>query len=150
MFSPHYNEFIILAMTRAFWQYPICRGPLDHSGSGSGHATTPARATLLLAMYELKYVLQCIVINKLFGNHRLILVLLFLFFSSLSTKHNWHHNRHNHGRRRRKWPPSASHEALCSAPTLLMDGRQPPKIADVFFGGVEGVYGLQSAPLFQR
>jgi hypothetical protein len=28
------------------------------SGLGSGHATTPARATLLLAIYELQYVLQ--------------------------------------------------------------------------------------------
>ncbi len=66
-------------MTRAFWQYPICRGPLEHSGLGSGHATTWARATLLSAIYELQYVLQYIVINKLFGNHQLILVFLFLF-----------------------------------------------------------------------
>jgi hypothetical protein len=29
-FSPHYNALIILAMTRAFRRYPICRGPLDH------------------------------------------------------------------------------------------------------------------------
>ncbi len=71
-FSPHCNALIILAMTRAFWQYPICRGPLEHSGLGSGHATTRARATLLLAIYELQYVLQCIVINKHFGNHQLI------------------------------------------------------------------------------
>ncbi len=73
------HALIILAMTRAFQRYPICRGPLEHSGSGSGHATTWARATLLLAMYELQYVLQYIVINKLFGNHQLILVFLFLF-----------------------------------------------------------------------
>jgi hypothetical protein len=50
-------------MTGAFRQYPICRGPLDQSGSGSGHATTRARATLQLAIYELQYVLQYIVIN---------------------------------------------------------------------------------------
>ena len=73
------HALIILAMTRAFRQYPICRGPLEHSGSGSGHATTRTRATLLLAIYELQYVLQYIVINKLFGNHQLILVFLFLF-----------------------------------------------------------------------
>jgi hypothetical protein len=66
-------------MTRAFRRYPICRGPLDHSGSGSGHATTRARATLLLVINELQYVLKYIVINKLFGNHQLILVFLFLF-----------------------------------------------------------------------
>jgi hypothetical protein len=58
------------------------------------------------------------------------------FFSSLSTKHNWHHNHHNHGCRRQKWPPSTPHEAMCSAPTLLMDGQWPPKIEDVVFGGL--------------
>jgi hypothetical protein len=78
-------------MTRAFRQYPTCRGPWDQSGSGSGHATTWARATLQLAMYELQYVLQYIVINTLFGNKQLILVFFFVFIS-LSTKHNWHHN----------------------------------------------------------
>ncbi len=71
-------------MTRAFRRYPICRGPLDHSGSGSGHATTRAWATLLLEIYELQYVLQHIVINKLFGNHQLILVFLFLFSVALA------------------------------------------------------------------
>jgi hypothetical protein len=71
-------------MTRAFRRYPICRGPLNHSGLGSGHATTWARATLLLTMYELQYVLQYIVINKLFGNHQLILVFLFLFSVALA------------------------------------------------------------------
>jgi hypothetical protein len=71
-------------MTRAYRQYPICRGPLENSGLGSGHATTRARATLLLAMDELQYVLQYIVINKLFGNHRLILVFLFLFSVALA------------------------------------------------------------------
>jgi hypothetical protein len=73
------NVLIILAMTRAFWGYPICRGPLEHSGLGSGHATTQAWATQLLGIYELQYVLQYIVINKLFGYHQLILVFLFLF-----------------------------------------------------------------------
>jgi hypothetical protein len=71
-------------MTRTYRRYPICRGPLDHSGSGSRHATTQARATLLLAIYELQYVLQYIVINKLFGNQQLILVLLFLFSVALA------------------------------------------------------------------
>jgi hypothetical protein len=71
-------------MTRAFRQYPICRGPLDHSGSGSSHATTRARTTLLLAMYELQPVLQYIVIDKHFGKHQLILVFLFLFSVALA------------------------------------------------------------------
>jgi hypothetical protein len=86
MFSPHYNALIILAMTRAFWPYPICRGPLDQSSLGSGNATTRARATLQLAIYKLQYVLQYIVINKLFGNHQLILVFLFLFSVALAQK----------------------------------------------------------------
>ena len=37
------HALIILAMTRAFQRYPIYWGPLDQSGSGSGHATTRAR-----------------------------------------------------------------------------------------------------------
>ena len=41
-------------------------------------------ATLLLAIYELQYVLQYIVINKLFGNHQLILLFLFLFSVALA------------------------------------------------------------------
>jgi hypothetical protein len=84
MFSPHYNALIILAMTRSFRRYPIYRGPLDQSGSGSGHATTRARATLLLVVYELQYVLQYIVINKLFGNPQLSLVFLFLSLVALA------------------------------------------------------------------
>jgi hypothetical protein len=71
-------------MTRAFWQYPICWGPLDQSGSGSRHATTWAQAMLQLVIYELQYVLQYIVINTLFGNHQLILVFLFLFSVALA------------------------------------------------------------------
>jgi hypothetical protein len=35
-------------------------------------------------MYELQYVFQYIVINKLFGNHQLILVFLFLFSVALA------------------------------------------------------------------
>jgi hypothetical protein len=71
-------------MTRAFRRYPICQGPLDQSGSGSGHATTWARAMLQLAIYELQYVLQYIVKNKLFANKQLILVFLFLFLVALA------------------------------------------------------------------
>ncbi len=49
-----------------------------------------------------------------------------------------------HGRSQQKWPPSAPHEALRSAPMHLMDGWQPPKEAGIFLGGVEGVYGPQT------
>ncbi len=75
---------------------------------------------------------------------------IFQYFSSLSTKHDGRHNHHNHGHRRRKWPPSAAHEALCSAPMHWMDGQQPSKLADEFWGGIVGVYGPQSTPLFRR
>ena len=78
---------IILAMTGAFWRYPIGQGPLDQSGSGFGHATTRARAMLQLGIYEFQYVLQYIVINQLFGNHQLILVFLFLFGKTCKTPH---------------------------------------------------------------
>jgi hypothetical protein len=71
-------------MTGAFRRYPICRGPLDQSGLGSDHTTTQARAMLQLAIYELQYVLQYIVINKIFCNHQLILVFLFLFSVALA------------------------------------------------------------------
>ncbi len=54
------------------------------SGLSSGHTTAPVWAMLQLAIYELQYVLQYIVINKLFGNHLLILVFLFLFSVALA------------------------------------------------------------------
>jgi hypothetical protein len=75
---------------------------------------------------------------------------IFQYFSSFSTKYNGRHKRHNHGRRQRKWPPSAPHEALRATLTHQMDGRQTSELADVFFGGGEGVYGPQSAPLFRK
>jgi hypothetical protein len=56
-------------------------------------------------------------------------------FSSLITKCNWHHNHHNHSRRWRKCLPSAPHEALRFMPMLWMNRLQPPKIADVIWGG---------------
>jgi hypothetical protein len=63
MFWPQYNVRIVLTMTRAFQLYPIRPGPLDQSGLGSGHDTTGARAKLQLAVHELQYVLQNIVIT---------------------------------------------------------------------------------------
>jgi hypothetical protein len=75
---------VVLVMTRAFRQYPICRCPFDQSGLGSSHATTWARATLQLGIYELQYVLQYMVINEIFANKQLILVFLFLFSVALA------------------------------------------------------------------
>jgi hypothetical protein len=74
MFWTQYNVRIVLTMTRAFWQYPICRGPLDRSGSGYGHDTTGVRAKLQLVVRELQYVLQNIVINKIIVSKKLVLL----------------------------------------------------------------------------
>jgi hypothetical protein len=63
-------------MTRAFRRYPICRGPFDQSGSGSGHDRTGAQAKLQLAERELQYVLQNIVINQIIVSKKLVLVFL--------------------------------------------------------------------------
>ncbi len=146
-FRPQYNVRIVLTrMTRAFRRYPICRGPLDKSGSDSGHHTTQATISntwliICFTIYSNKY--------KNWSQTTSFSVFIAIF-SSLITKHNWRHNRHNHGHRRRKWPPSTPHEALRSAPMLWINTLQPPELADVIFGGVEGVYGPQSAPLFRR
>ncbi len=136
-------------MTRAFRRYPICRGPLDHGGSGSGHATTRARATLLLAIYELKYVLQYIVLNKLFGNHQLILVFLFLF--SVALAQNTTGVTTATTMAAASWNgPLAPHMRPC-APRQRVKwmGDNPPSLW-MYFWGVEGFYGPQSAPLFRR
>jgi hypothetical protein len=73
-FRPQYNLLIVLALTRAFRQHPICRGQLDQSGSGSGHAPTWARVKLQLALRELQYVLQYITMNIIIAYKKLILV----------------------------------------------------------------------------
>jgi hypothetical protein len=57
----------------------MCRGPLDQSGLGSGHAPTWARATLQLAVRELQYVLQHTVIDKIILSKKLVLVILLHF-----------------------------------------------------------------------
>jgi hypothetical protein len=53
-------------------------------------------------------------------------------------------------RRWLKWPPSAPHEALRSAPAQHMDRLQPPEQADIIFGAVKGVYGPQNTPTLWR
>jgi hypothetical protein len=66
---------IVLTLTRAFRGYPICRGPLDQSGSGSGRAPTWARAMLQLTVRELQYFLQHIVIDKIIVSKKQVLVI---------------------------------------------------------------------------
>jgi hypothetical protein len=56
----------------------------------------------------------------------------------------------DHDRRRWKWPRSAPHEALRSAPARHMDGRHPPKQADILLGAVKGVYGPQNTLMLWR
>jgi hypothetical protein len=85
-FQPQYNVRIILTMTRAFWQYPICRGPLDQSGLGSGHHTTRAWSTLQLTIRELYYVLQYIALHTNIVCKQLVLVFLLKF--SVALLHN--------------------------------------------------------------
>jgi hypothetical protein len=51
------EQRVVVVTTRLLLQTKKGNCPLDHSGSGSGHATTQAQAMLLLAIYELKYVL---------------------------------------------------------------------------------------------
>ncbi len=133
----HYshNDKIFLAI-------PNMPGSMDQSGSGSGHATTQALATLQLMICELQYVLQYIVINKTITNNKKNCY-SYCIFSSLSTKYNWHHNCHNHGLCQQKWPRSAPHEALRSMLTLRMDGWQPTELADVFWGGLRVFMALK-------
>jgi hypothetical protein len=86
--------------------------------------------------------------NKLFGNKQLVLVFLFLFLVALAQNTTdvtttttmaaaggngtlAPHMRPGAPRRRIKWM-----------------GDNPPSLRMYFFGGVEGVYGPQSAPLF--
>ena len=48
------------------------------------------------------------------------------------------HNHHNRGRRRRKWSPRASQDALRPTPTHHIDRGRSPEQADMFFVGIEG------------
>jgi hypothetical protein len=70
-------------MTRAFWGYLICWGPLDQSCLGSCHSTTQARAMLQLALRVLQYVLQYMV-KKIISYKQLILVFLLHFSVALA------------------------------------------------------------------
>ncbi len=134
-------------MTWAFRRYPICRGPLDKSGSGSGHATTQARPRTISDIW-ITICFTINVINKLFGNKQLILVFFMLFFSSLSTKHNWRHNHHNHGRRWWKWPPRAPHMRPCALRQCIKRMSDNPPSLRMYFGGGWGC--LWPSKHFQR
>ncbi len=69
---------------KRFWVIPNMLGSIGPQWFGLRPCHNLGSATLLLAIYELQYVLQYIVINKLFSNHKLILVFLFLFSVALA------------------------------------------------------------------
>ena len=52
--------------------------------------------------------------------------------------------RHNHGRRRRKCPRNAPHEALRLVPTRQIDGRRSPEQADIMLGVLRGCMALKA------
>ncbi len=130
---------IVLAMTRAFWRYPICRGPLDQSGLGSGRA----QATLQLAMYELQYVLQYIVINKLFANKQLILMILLLFSVAIAQNTTGVTTATTMAAASRNGP-LAPHMRPCIPPQHLewMDDN-PPSLRMYFGGGLRVCMALK-------
>ncbi len=148
MFWLQYNLLIVLAMTRAFQQYPICRGPLDQSGSGSGHTTTRAWATLQLAIHKLQYVLQHIVTNKIIHYTHLILVFLLHFSVALAqnttgvTTATTMAAAGGNG-------PLAPHMRLCVPRQCFKWMNDNPQACGCIFWGGEGVYDPQSASLFR-
>ncbi len=50
----------------------------------------------------------------------------------------------DHSHCRQKWPPCAPHEALRFLLLRWMDGQQPPKLGDIFLGGVEVCMALKT------
>jgi hypothetical protein len=119
------------------------------SGLGSRHATTQARAMLLLAIYELKYVLQYIVINKLFGNHQLILVCLFLFSVALAQNTTGITTAATMAAAGGNGPLAPHMRPCAPRQHVKWMGNDSPSLR-MYSLRVEGVYGPQSAPLFQQ
>ncbi len=63
---------------------------------------------------------------------------------------NGQQHPHHHGRRRQKWPPSATLKAKKTATTRLIDGGRCPKQANMLFSGNEPVLSPQNAPMARR
>ncbi len=107
----------------------------------------PYNSSLVHATISVTWIIICFTIYSNTYKHWLQTTSFSVFieiFISLITKHNWRHNHRNHGRRRRKCPPSAPHEALSSTPTLPMNRLQPPKLADIIFGGLRVCMALKA------
>ncbi len=88
--------------------------------------------------------------NKLFGNKQLILVFLFLFSVALAQNTTGITTATTMAAASGNGPlaPHMRPGAPCRCVKWM--GDNPPELADVFLGGVEGVYGPQSAPLFRQ
>jgi hypothetical protein len=150
MFWPQYNVKIVLTMTRAFRGYPICRGSLDRSGSGSGHNTTEAWATLQLVVHELQYVLQHIVINKIIVIKILVLVFSLHFSVALAQNTTGITTATTMAAAGRNGPLAPHMRPCAPHRSFKWMGDSPPSLRMFFWGGGEGVYGPQGAPLFWR
>jgi hypothetical protein len=119
-------------------------GSMDQTGSGSSHATTPARATLQLVIYELQDVLQDIIINKIISNKQLILVFLLHFLVALEqntigvTTATAMATADGHG-------PLAPHMTPC-APCQCHEwmGDNPPSKRMYFWGGLRVCMALKA------
>ncbi len=63
---------------------------------------------------------------------------------------NGQQHPHHHGRRRQKWPPSATLKAKKITTTRLINGGQCPEQANMLFSGNELVSSPQNAPMARR
>jgi hypothetical protein len=135
---------IILTMTRAFQGYPICWGPLDQSCSGSGRAPTWARATLQLAVRELQYVLQHIVIDKIIVSKKLVLVISFHFSVAIAQNTTGITTATIIAVAGRNGP-QAPHMRPC-APRQRLEwmGDNPPSLRVYFMGGLRVFMALKA------
>jgi hypothetical protein len=131
-------------MTRAFRQYPICRGQLDQSGSGSSRVPTRARATLQLAVHELQYVLQHIVIDKIIVSKKLVLVISLHFSVALAQNTTGVTTATTMAAAARNGP-QAPHMRLC-APRQRLEwmGDNPLSLWMYFMGGLRVFIALKA------
>ncbi len=87
--------------------------------------------------------------NKFFGNKQLILVFLFLFSVALAQNTTGVTTTTTMAAAGGNGPLVPHMRPGALRQRIEWMGDNPPKLADVFWGGVEGVYGAQSAPLFR-
>jgi hypothetical protein len=88
--------------------------------------------------------------NKLFGNKQLILVFLFLFSVALAQNTTDVTTATTMAAAGRNGPLAPHMRPGAPRRCVEWMGNNPPSLRMYFGGGVEGVYGPQSAPLFRR